>query len=236
MSITPEHELTPELRELEQQLSSLVPSSVPQSLLGSMEQSMSVTDTNASSASHGFDELEVHLGHMAPATMPTDMLNRMVRAMDRWHEQVPVEEKVVPFGESGGDRTSAGKKSSGGMLAAAAAVAMLGAAMALVSPHFLNDSSSQESTPVAGVNRPDNSALSMVGHVEPHDAWLIPDSLSHNVTNTSDNGVIIAGDNTPHRCIRVDYIDRVKVQDDQGREFEIKRPGVRYMLLPVETN
>lgn len=237
MSLTSEHELTSELLELEQQLQSLVPSSVSQDLFVSMEQSMNNAGGEASSIPGDFDNLEVHLEQMAPASMPMDMLDRMERAMDRWHEQVPVEEKVVQFGEDESELESTRKQSGGGMLAAAAAVAMLGAVTALVMPHLFKESDSNINTPIASNHDVSvDSQASVVSHVEPRDAWLVPDSLSHNVTNTSDRGVVLSDDNIPHRCIQVDYVDRVKVMDDEGREFEIKRPGVRYMLLPVETN
>jgi len=67
-------------------------------------------------------------------------------------------------------------------------------------------------------------------------ATLTSNFLSHKVTNTSDNGVVFSNDNTPHRCIRVDYIDRIKGEDASGRQVEINTPGVDFLLIPVETN
>ena len=122
------------------------------------------------------------------------------------------------------------------MIAAAAAVAMLGAVTALVLPRFMNDSGAN-TPPVISTHIPDvDSDNTVMVDAAPRDAWLLPDSLSHKVTNTSDHGVVMTSDNTPHRVIRVDYVDRIMMQDDEGREIEIKRPGIDYMLLPVETN
>jgi len=237
MPLTTENELSPELLELEKQLGRLVPSSMSQDLLGRMEQSMHGTAKESRLDSDDLDDLEIHLGQMAPATMPEDILGRMVRAMDSWHEHVPVEEKVVPFGESGGEReeaTPSRKRYGSGMLAAAAAVAMLGAVTALVMPRLMNESD------VGGVVATVEDTIvpdrQITAFSEPRDAWIVPDSLSHKVTNTSDRGVVVSRDNTPHRCIRVEYVDRIKVQDEEGREIEIERPGVDIMLLPVETN
>ena len=42
-------------------------------------------------------EIEDQLDQLAPAAMPDDMLARMEQAMEKWHEHVPVEEKIVPF-------------------------------------------------------------------------------------------------------------------------------------------
>jgi len=241
MPLTTENELSPELRELEQQLESLVPSSMSQDLFGRMEESMQGVVKDSQLGSDGFNDLEIHLGQMAPATMPDDILGRMVRAMDTWHEHVPVEEKVVPFGESGGESgvgneedASSRKRYGGGMLAAAAAVAMLGAVTALVMPRFMNVSGVSSS--VATVEEPTAPERQITAFSEPRDAWIVPDSLSHKVTNTSDRGVVMSRDNTPHRCIRVEYVDRIKVQDEEGREIEIERPGVDIVLLPVEIN
>ena len=243
MSLTTEHELSPELRELEQQLRGLVPCALSQDLFDHVEQSMNVAANETWVVSDDLDELEIHLEQIAPATMPEDMLGRMVRAMDLWHEHVPVEEKVVPFsesrGESRGEREEAApsrKQYGGGMIAAAAAVAMLGAVTALVLPRFMNDSGAN-TPPVISTHIPDvDSDNTVMVDAAPRDAWLLPDSLSHKVTNTSDHGVVMTSDNTPHRVIRVDYVDRIMMQDDEGREIEIKRPGIDYMLLPVETN
>lgn len=245
MSLITEHELSQDLRELEQELQGLIPSSMSPGLCDRLEQSMNASVEDIQPSSGDLDDLEIHLEQLAPASMPDDILGRMVRAMDRWHEHVPVEEKVVPFGEGGENEKTqlpSRKQSGGGMLAAVATVALLGAVTALVMPHVSNQPGSSDPgssmSPVVGspVSEPIDSNVGAISHVAPREAWLVPDALSHKVTNTSDNGVVMTRDNTPHRCIRVDYVDRIKMQDDQGREIEIERPGVDFMLLPVETN
>lgn len=235
MSLPTEHELSAELLKLEQQLQTLVPCSIPQGMMNRIEQSMLATGESSPPAEDDFDDLEIHLGHIAPTAMPEDMLGRMVRAMDRWHEHVPVEEKVVPFGEkqtSTAERQQARKR----MFAAAAAVALLGAVTALTLPRFSKDPQISTASVASTHTITHDPGNTVMVDVAPRDALFLPDSLSHKVTKTSDHGVVMTRDNTPHRCIRVDYIDRIKVQDDEGREIEIERPGVDYMLLPVETN
>ncbi len=231
MPFTSKPDLTAELRELERQLADLVPCALPEDLLVRMEASANHAPP-AMDEDGSLDQLEAHLGQLAPATMPMDMLGRMARAMDRWHEHVPVEEKVVSFGT--GNPAPARRPFSAGMLAAAAAVAVLGAATALVLPRYLDPAQS-----TGGLATADDSLIepefAVTSMVEPRDAWLLPGSLSHKVTHTSDRGIVMTRDNTPHRCVRVDYIDRIKVQDEEGREIEIERPSVDIMLLPVET-
>jgi hypothetical protein len=230
MSFTPEADLTAELRELEQQLAGLEPSALTEDLLARMEQSVN-HQQHPIDEEGNLDELEVHLGQMAPSSMPMDMLGRMTRAMDRWHEHVPVEEKVVSFG--GRNPAPVRRQFGAGMLSAAAAVAMLGAVTALVLPRFFHPA--QSVGVVATDDRVVEPDFEVTTVVEPRDAWLLPDSLSHKVTNTSDRGIVMTRDNIPHRCIRVDYVDRLKVQDEEGREIEIERPSVDIMLFPVET-
>ena len=231
MPFTSKPELSAELRELEQQLADLVPCALPKDLLDRMEASANHAQCPVDEDG-SLDQLEAHLGQLAPATMPTDMLGRMARAMDLWHEHVPVEEKVVAFGAT--NPAPARRQFGAGMLAAAAAVALLGAVTALVLPRFLGPAQATGGVVVTAdpVIEPGFAVTSVV---EPRDAWLLPGSLSHKVTNTSDRGIVMTRDNTPHRCVRVDYMDLIKVQDEEGREIEIERPSVDIMLLPVET-
>ena len=222
MSLTHEHELSAELVELERQLGELVPCLMSDELHDHLEQSMLSYDS-ADPTDHAvdnFDDLEIHLGQIGPASMPSDMIARMARAMDRWHEHVPVEEKVVPFGEEAD--AAPRRLFGGGMTAAAAAVAMLGVVSALVLPRFIQGDQNPASGVVAasgyGINENYTSEADHSVQMEPREAWVIPDSLSNKVVNTSDRGVVMSNDNTPHRCIQVDYVDRIRVQDDQGRE------------------
>ncbi len=250
MSSPSEQELTPELAALEARLATLVPRQLSSGQLdrmaataadtaGHAAEAAATPDSSGAAAGHGFGELEQHLGQLAPSPMPDDIIERMVKAMDRWHEQVPVEEKVVPFGNQPPTAGKRKKTFGGGMLASAAAVALLGAVTALMFPHFSGESRSPVAAATAGASEnitasAVSSRPSVAAPAPAREAWLVPDSLSHNVTNTTSEGVIMA-ENTPHRCIRVDYVDRVKVQDEDGREIIVRRPGVKYLMLPMET-
>ena len=246
-----EDQLDPELLALETQLASLVPSALPSTVIELVHDEVNLSMIDAATDVHDAElkDLEEHLGILSPAGLPTDVLARMSQAMDRWHEHVPVEEKVVPFGKSKKpdhlqeEIRSAKTSSSSSMYAAAAAVALLGAATAIFFPVWNNKETpmltSGERDLVTG---PDITASAIpLGNkvdisTELPNAWLVPDSLSHNVTHTTDAGVLMTRDNIPHRSIRIDYVDRIKVLAEDGREIEINRPGVQYMLIPVQTN
>ncbi|MBK1853920.1 hypothetical protein JO972_03035 [Verrucomicrobiaceae bacterium 5K15] len=246
--------LDAELLELEAQLAALVPCSL------SVETTLRVEDAMHAAIEEKHDEelqsLESHLGQLAPAGMSADLVTRMAEAMDRWHEYVPLEEKLVPFGDHDEPLSEPAaetivpmrrKSSSYGMYAAAAAVALLGAAAALVMPHMnqpaanavIADAGSAADlapTPKASPVIDSGNLHSVDVSTAPREAWVEPGSLSHDITNTIDAGVMITRDNVPHRSIRIEYVDRVKLIDEDGREIQIDRPGVQYMLIPVKTN
>ena len=248
-----DNQLDRELLELEAQLASLVPSAMPTELASSVSAQVdhSIIDASVNVHDSELKDLEAHLELLSPTGLTTDVLSRMNNAMDRWHEYVPVEEKVVPFGQSEPTQeavhsSQATKQSNSRMYAAAAAVALLGAAAALVIPN-LNQNTGSGSGLASGGNTAEPSSNGIATYPAPeigavdvlsenNEAWIVPNSLSHKVTHTSDAGVLMSRDNIPHRRIRIDYVDQVKILRLDGREIEIDRPGVQYMLIPVETN
>lgn len=230
MSVNTEYMLTSELRELESQLSKLVPAAMPAELIGRMGQSMEHHYDFYAEALDDADleELEQELSKMADITMPDEMITRMASAMDRWHEELPMEEKLVPFGVDAEEQVAASSSSRKGMWSAAAAVALLGSLSAFFVPDFNNEQTAQVSDVI--VNSANTLSVSA-----PRDAWVVPDSFSYKVINTTQKGIVMS-DNKPHRCIYIEYLDTVKVMDDHGYEIEVERPGVEIMLLPVVTN
>ena len=237
-----------DLMDLEAQLALLVPSAIPRDLIDRVnaEVDLPMIDAAMNVDDSELVDLEERLGTLSPSSLSPDVLTRIAEAMDKWHEHVPVEEKVVAFNQLEEaapkqqiERTS--KLANFRMYSAAAAVALLGALAAVVLPTWENEATPTVATTdsVESFNNtslPVQSASRVNISTEASNAWLVPDSLSHKVTHTSDAGVIMSHDNIPHRSIRIDYVDGIKVLDEDGREIEINRPGVQYMLIPVETN
>ena len=250
MSLNSDHELPAELLKLEEQLEGLVPASISTGLHARLECSIKGDEDHATATIECFEELEVHLQHLAPATMPTDMINRMARAMDHWHEQLPIEQKLVAFAEAKEAKEAKEVKTRRrrpygmGMLSAVAAVALLGAITALMIPGGFKDATPAVSSSLSALNTTQNlppaasetPLISANAVPSTHAGRLLQDSLTHKVTNSSDQGVVLSGDNVPHRCIRVEYIDRVMVERADGRRVMLSRPGVKYVLYPVETH
>lgn len=246
-----DYQLDSELLALEAQLTELVPCVVPAELAAAVSSGVNhaLIDTSQDLHKEELNELENHLELLSPAGLSQDVLSRMTEAMDRWHEHVPVDDKVLLFEQPASVPAPVQKpkevaKSGSNMYAAVAAVALLGAAAALMVPKLDQTSTSAVASgnttiqPLLGLS---SDAVTNMDIVEDtlsntSDVWLVPDSLSHNVTNTSDAGVLMSRDNVPHRRIRIDYVDRVTVLNKEGREIEINRPGIQYMLIPVPTN
>jgi len=237
MSLNSDHELSEDLLELEQQLGRLMPMNISAELFSRLECSMTDAGDHTLSALESFEKLEIHLQQIAPSTMPGNMIERMVSAMDNWHERVPVEEKLVDFDTGYQSRKKARKRYGLGMLSSAAAVAILGAVTALMMTGFLKKAPTADSVAKAypGNSLLNESNLVFAGSSKSGEDLLKQESLTHKITNTIDQGVVLAGQNMPHRCIRVEYVDRVKVRAADGREVMITRPGVEYVLIPVET-
>ena len=241
MSLNPDHEIPEDLLELERQLQGLAPSDISEELFFRLESSMTEAGADGASAVESFEKLEVHLQQMSPSTMPGNMIDRMVSAMDNWHESLSVEEKLVSFVGKNNGAGSTRKRYSFRMLSAVAAVAFLGVFTALTMTGFFGDKPAGNSTATtqAGNSQVKDSSLAYSGspYLPPSSqgSLLMRDSLTHKVTNTSDQGVVLAGQSIPHRCIKVEYVDRVKVRASDGSEIMINRPGVEYVLIPVKT-
>jgi hypothetical protein len=245
-----EHNHDDKLRAVESELSHLSPHTLPSDLIARMEKELSPWGEQEDAAfvadgvcvvDAGLNELEIHLTQMSASAMPDDMLSRMAEAMDRWQDESEKVGKVVPIQD---EPRSIRRIFSGGMLSAAAAVAVLGAVAALAWPQVGSGISSgntvaSEDAPAPVVTNSgtlNSGSLVSMGEPVAHQESVIPGTLAHKVTRTQDKGVIFSSNNIPHRCIRVDYIDRIKAKDAEGREIEIKTPGVDFMLIPVETN
>lgn len=240
-----EYRLDEDLRSLEAQLRSLTPKSLSDPALQRMEKIMEqsgdlplLDSESATESMMDLTDVEMCLSQMAPAALSNDVLTRMTRAMDNWQDtsaqtQETESDNVLQLTQKS---RPARRGSSRGMFAAAAAVALMGAIAALTLPSLQKNSSSS----VTAQQTPDghgqaSGAVLSDSPVDPN-AWMASDGLSHKVTNTSEKGIILSRDNTPHRCIRVDSMEKLKVKDSNGREIEIMRPTVNYMLIPVETN
>lgn len=165
-------------------------------------------------------DLEDTLKRVEPACLSPELLDRLDSAMSRWKEldfDGGAESKVVPFPQAedqkGGNRDSI---FSLPWLSAAAAVAILGASAAI----FM---SPDESMPQPQI-------------VEKVEAKPSLPQLQRNFTNVSGDRLYWKDEHQPMRQMSLEYVDRVRVQDENGRVFLLEQPKRQTFLVPMRTD
>lgn len=167
-------------------------------------------------------EFEEELSRLAPEAMPDGLISRMEAAMDGWQD-AEKEEKVVPFPQKEFE------KSRSGLWRTAAAVAILGASAALLVPSGGSAPNKEvaltSSLPAASMTPKQVAPVSF----EPH-------SAQRNVVSANNEGMVVMRDETPHLCVRFQYMDRFEFKGPDGRSLQVRKPAVRYVLIPVRAD
>ncbi len=162
--------------------------------------------------------LEETLRELLPHGMPENMIGRLDDAMSRWHEKVPVEEKVVPL------TPVAGRSPRGGFRPgwrAVAAVALMGVGAAFVTLQDPADPSLvKKRIPVSVEN-------------EPTPVVFTPDDARSLVLATNDHGVVWTENGLPVRCLEREVKKELSFTGERGEQLTIARP-VREVMFMVE--
>ena len=128
---------------LENELKKLVPASLQGSLLDQLDGAMvaAVTEMSLSdekiivaSSDTELSDLEECLRRLVPYGVPENLISRLDDAMARWHEEVPIDEKIVEI--------NPGVKSCSSSwygIRSVAAVAILGACAAILSSNLFSE-------------------------------------------------------------------------------------------------
>ena len=209
--------MNPDETSLEADLRELFAAPLDDALMARLEAAADGTLTELSPAELRFEE---RLRGFSPTAISPDFLaslETIVRDVP-----FPVDEKIVLFPKAGAVQP---KRSSRPTWAAAAAVALVGAATALLMPV------GNSSTKVAGPPSPPNHdpISSSAGN-------FIPAGFNRGVSNVHDEGVVWKSNSQPHSLMRVEYVDKITLKDQLGREVQVERPGARYMLVPAKTD
>jgi hypothetical protein len=172
--------------------------------------------------------IEDQLEQLSPTAMPDDMLARMEAAMDRWHESVPVEEKIVAFEPIQQEK---GRLRLFNTWASAAAVALIGAASFIV----FNSGAPTEPTLA------DTATLVADPIVQ-----LVPTENVQNVVSSSNSQFgtqvksaskdVISYDakGRAMRVMQVEFEDEVTIRGRDGKVYKVKQPRIEYYAVPVE--
>lgn len=107
--------------------------------------------------------------------------------------------------------------------AVAAAVALLGVISAFMVPSI-----EQKSAPLSSA-----SASNRTESEFPGDS-LVPASYQSNLRDASDEGIVWQSGGSPQRMLKLIYIEHVTLKDSEGREFQVERPRIRYVMVPAQ--
>jgi len=153
------------------------------------------------------NKLEEELKKLSPLGMPDDMISRLDNAMARWHEHVPVEEKIVPLKPDPAELT-------GNWLGwrSVATVALMGAGVAFLS----GGRDSHASTPSVSTMNQTRPGIST--------AAFTPSDARAKIHSTNDVGVIWTKTGQALRCMEVNATNTVYFQNGKGERVILKQP------------
>lgn len=217
-----------EMTSIEDELASLKPVAMSEDFLSRLDDAMvaSAAEVEASTgevivatSDPELAELEESLRCLSPNGMPDDLIARLDSAMQRWHEAVPVEEKVIALHPQ--------EKSSGNWLGfrSVAAVGVLGALSALM----WNGSSQGE----AVAESPRIPVLTN-GAVTP--VQFVSRDARASVISTNDHGVIWTKGGQPLRCIEVEVNNSLEFVNENGDRLILEEPKREVRFVPAKFN
>lgn len=104
--------------------------------------------------------------------------------------------------------------------AAAAAIALFGAAIALFAP-------------IGGHSPQPLADTEVETRIIPLDEArkFVPASYARGLCEARDEGVVWR-DNTPHRVLRIVYLDMMTLTSESGEKMEVEQPCVEYIVVP----
>ena len=205
-----------EFQELENELKGLRPAAPDAAcldrLLAAVEGRLQVSELSTSG-------IESRLAAMQPAAMSPVLLDKMLEAVTRL--PFPVSDKVVLF--PGAAKPSAKPTSRRPWYAAAAAVAVAGAFTAMMVDK------SPVASPVSGPVVKDFTPLPKIRNNVSENGIV---SASTGLQDATDQGVRWTRDGKPMRMVRVEYKDRMKVLNNEGKVIEVEVPRFEYLFVP----
>ncbi len=172
-------------------------------------------------------KLEEELGKLTPCELNAQLLSRLDQAMSRWHEHVPVEEKIIPIESRQHSDETGSTKRFPFTWSAAAAVAILGALSASVINNRSATTTPRASTAATSAQRPANSPVM---------ASFVPDQAHTNLVSTQDHGIVYLPNGRPARCVAVQYQDEMKFKNARGESLTVEKPDTKIIFVPLQTD
>jgi len=211
---------------LENELKKLVPIPLQDCLLDQLDDAMSDAANEISPSSEkiivaaldtDLSDLEEGLRRLVPYGVPENLISRLDDAMSRWHEEVPVDEKIVEISRG----VKRGKSSFSG-IRSVAAVAILGAVVAIFSSNiFYEPDRVAERIPdlTNGLTTP---------------VVFIPKNARASVVSAKDHGVVWTKGGQPLRCLEVHVNNKLQFVNERGEKLIIEQPKREVTFTPVK--
>lgn len=212
--------------EIEAELKELAPLGLSESLLDRFDAAMSAAELETTqgeekiivvSSDSELSVLEDCLRSLVPYGVPENLISRLDEAMSRWHEDVPVDEKVVSI-----HPVPVRESSSWFGFRSAAAVALLGAGMA-----FYMDSPEPEIEMV-------EKRIPIIPSGNTSLAAFTPGNARTSVVSASDHGVIWTKAGKPVYYTEVHTSNQLKFVNAKGEILILEQPKREVRFTPVK--
>ncbi|MGJ8697561.1 MAG: hypothetical protein ACSHYF_14685 [Verrucomicrobiaceae bacterium] len=166
-------------------------------------------------------QIEAELQKLAPQGMPDDLLSRLDDAMSRWHETVPVEEKVISLSDS--QKIEAGRSEGWFQWKAVAGVAIFGAAAAVMLSNQGSEAPQEVENPVQV-----QQGVSL--------ASFKPKSAKAEVLGLQDRGTISTANGVTVKCVGVKVSNQIDFQNANGDKVRVERPSYEVIFVPLDVD
>ncbi|HSP43200.1 MAG TPA: hypothetical protein VLO11_10045 [Luteolibacter sp.] len=216
--------MSDDLAALENELRALRPAALDDAFVERLEQCADGSWDFTSPLELG---MEHQLRAEAPLALDPNMTERLLaEVMDLPFPESPP--KILPFpAKVAAQPANEVTRRGGRWLAAAAAVALMGALAGWFVPQ-----GSRIDAPLAG----ENSSAAPAPAATPLPSPLTPAGLNRGLSEATDEGVILHGNNRPHRVLKFVYREQVTLKDEQGRTYQVEQPRVEYLIVPAKTD
>ena len=180
---------------------------------------MSLSDEKiiVASSDTELSDLEECLRRLVPYGVPENLISRLDNAMARWHEEVPIDEKIVEI--------NPGVKSSSSSwygIRSVAAVAILGAGAAILSSNLFSEP-----------NRVTERIPDLTNGLTTPVVFTPKDARS-SVVSAKDHGVVWTKGGQPLRCLEVQVNNELQFVNERGEKLIIEQPKREVTFTPVK--
>jgi len=172
---------------------------------------------------------------LEPGALGADLNQRLLQAMNQAYTEVKAqpERKVAAVLEPVSAivarpwYTSARKLSS-----VAAVLVVFGGLSGVFFKQQFKQAPSQQHNDTIVLSKP---ASAVTSGTQQHDSFM-PSAYEREAVRVADEGIVWAKDQQAHRCLQVEYVENVEMQNQDGTKVKIRQPKTRWIAVPVEVD